>query len=152
MEQQPDWMLVQGDSTTAMVAAAVAFYRRVRIGHVEAGLRTSDLGRPFPEELNRRIADLCADLCFAPKPWAHDNLLLEGVPASRIHVTDNTVVDAAIEMAARPYHDRVGPLAAVPRTSKWVLLTAHRRESFGAPLPWLAFGTDRAARAHRRTR
>src|SRR4029453_11294826 len=65
VEQQPDWMFIQGDTTAAMVAAAVAFYRRVRTGHVEAGLRTSDLGRPFPEELNRRVADLCSDLCFA---------------------------------------------------------------------------------------
>ncbi len=133
-EQQPDWMLIQGDTTTAMVAAAVAFYRRVRIGHVEAGLRTSDLARPFPEELNRRIADLCADLCFAPTPWARDNLLREGVPAFRVHVTGNTVVDALLAVAARPYDERVGPLALVPRTPRWVLVTAHRRESFGAPL------------------
>jgi len=134
VEQQPDWMLIQGDTTTAMVAAAVAFYRRVRIGHVEAGLRTSDLGRPFPEELNRRVADLCSDLCFAPTPWARNNLLREGVPAFRVHVTGNTVVDAVLAMAARPYDERVGPLAALPRTRRWVLVTAHRRESFGAPL------------------
>jgi len=134
VEQQPDWMLVQGDTTTAMVAAAAAFYRRVSIGHVEAGLRTSDLGRPFPEELNRRIIDLCADLCFAPTPWARDNLIREGVPASRVHVTGNTVVDAVLAMAARPYDESVGALAAISRVPRWVLVTAHRRESFGAPL------------------
>ncbi len=144
-EQRPDWLLVQGDTTTAMVGAMVGFYRRVRVGHVEAGLRTDDLGHPFPEELNRRVADLCADLCFAPTELARANLLREGVSASRVHITGNTIVDAVLEIAARPYDERVGPLATVPRTPRWVLVTAHRRESFGAPLERICQAVRRIA-------
>ena len=144
-EQTPDWILVQGDTTSAMVGAMVGFYRRVRVGHVEAGLRTADLGQPFPEELNRRIADLCADLCFAPTEWAMANLLREGVPPSRVHVTGNTIVDALIEMAARPYDEHTGPLVIVPRGPRWVLVTAHRRESFGAPLERICRAIQRIA-------
>ena len=133
-EVQPDWVLVQGDTTTAMVGAMAAFYRRARVGHVEAGLRTADLRQPFPEELNRRIADLCADLCFAPTDAARANLIAEGVAPTRVFVTGNTIVDAVLEMAARPYDERLGPLTKIPRERRWVLVTAHRRENFGEPL------------------
>jgi UDP-N-acetylglucosamine 2-epimerase (non-hydrolysing) len=146
-EQRPDWLIVQGDTTTAMVGATVGFYRRVPVAHVEAGLRTGDVRQPFPEELNRRIADLCADVCFAPTTAARDNLLREGVAASRVHVTGNTIVDALLDIASRPYDERVGPLSSVSRDARWVLVTAHRRESFGAPLQGVCAAIDRLARA-----
>ena len=121
----PDLLLVQGDTTTAMVGALAAFHRRVPVGHVEAGLRTGDLARPFPEEANRRIIDLMADLCFAPTERAGRLLAAEGVPAERIVVTGNTVVDAlgwiSSLLPEEPVRDEV-------------LITVHRRESFGAPL------------------
>jgi UDP-N-acetylglucosamine 2-epimerase len=145
--ERPDWLLVQGDTTTAMVGATVGLYRRVPLGHVEAGLRTGDIARPFPEELNRRIADLCATVCFAPTPGARDNLLREGVPASHVHVTGNPIVDALVQIATRPYDGRVGPLASVPPEARWILVTAHRRESFGAPLERICAAVDRLARA-----
>ena len=144
--ERPDWVLVQGDTTSALVGAMAAFYRRIRVGHVEAGLRTGDLGRPFPEELNRRVADVCADAWFAPTPAARDHLLREGHPADRVVVTGNTVVDAVVEMAERPYDVAAGPLGHVPVDRRWVLVTAHRRESFGAPLERICDATDRLAR------
>jgi len=147
-EQRPDWILVQGDTTTAMVGSMVGFYRRVHVGHIEAGLRTADLGQPFPEELNRRITDLCAEICFAPTVWARDNLIREGVPVERVHVTGNTIVDAVMEIEARPYDDSAGALAAIPRAPRWVLLTAHRRESFGEPLERICSAVQRLAHAY----
>lgn len=132
-ERRPDWILAQGDTTTVMVASLVAFYHRVAFGHVEAGLRTGDFQRPFPEEMNRRIADLAATAYFAPTRRAVDALRAEGVPAARIHETGNTVVDALLQVAARPYQRSSGPLAVVPDGAPYVLVTAHRRESFGEP-------------------
>jgi UDP-N-acetylglucosamine 2-epimerase len=145
--QEPDWILVQGDTTTAAVGAMTGFYRRVRVGHVEAGLRTDDLHQPFPEEFNRRVADLCSDLCFAPTDLARHNLLCEGVAPARVHVTGNTIVDAVTDIASRPYDDRHGPLAAVPRGPRWVLVTTHRRENFGPPLERICAAVDRLAAA-----
>ena len=145
-DQRPDWVLVQGDTTTAMVGALAAFYRRVRVGHVEAGLRTGDLTQPFPEELNRRVADLSADLCFAPTELARANLLREGIAPSRIHVTGNTIVDAVKAIAAAPYDVARGPLATVPSEPRWVLVTTHRRESFGAPLQRICAAVDQICR------
>lgn len=145
-DERPDWLVVQGDTTTAMVGALVGFYRRIRVAHVEAGLRTDDLRQPFPEEFNRRVADLCAELCFAPTAWARDNLLREGVPSSRIHVTGNTIVDAVLGMAARRYDEATGPLAGIPRDLRWMLVTTHRRESFGAPLERICQAVARIAR------
>src|SRR5512144_2318216 len=92
--ESPDWLLVQGDTTTAMAASLAAFHRRVRVGHVEAGLRTGDLGRPFPEEANRRIIDLLAAHLFAPTGRACQALLAEGCAPERVHVVGNTVIDA----------------------------------------------------------
>src|SRR6185503_10606551 len=96
-EAQPDWVLAQGDTTTALAAGLAAFYRRARFGHVEAGLRTGDKFSPFPEELNRRLVDVCADACFAPTEQARAHLLREGCCPERIFVTGNTVVDALRE-------------------------------------------------------
>ena len=91
---KPDWVFVQGDTTTVAVAAMLAYYHRIRVGHVEAGLRTHDKWQPFPEEINRRIAGVTADLHFAPTEWARKNLLREGVDDKTIAVTGNPVIDA----------------------------------------------------------
>ena len=132
-EARPDWVLTQGDTTTAMVATLAAFYHRVKVGHVEAGLRTWNKYHPFPEELNRKIADAICDLHFAPTESARDNLRREGVAAESILVTGNTVIDALLEVAARPYDWGGGPLAALPADRRIILVTAHRRENFGPP-------------------
>lgn len=132
--ERPDWLLVQGDTTTAMVSALVAYYHRVPVGHVEAGLRTGDKFQPFPEEINRRIADVVSDVCFAPTESNRRNLLQEGVPSSSILVTGNTVIDAlrstverAREVVRREWETRLNG-------RRLLLVTAHRRENFGQPL------------------
>lgn len=130
---RPDWILAQGDTTTVLAAAIVAFYRGIRFGHVEAGLRTGDKRRPFPEEVNRRLADVVADAYFAPTERARQALLAEGCADADIYVTGNTVIDALLEIADRDYRWEAGPLAALPRDRRLVLITAHRRESFGGP-------------------
>jgi len=131
-EVTPDWVLVQGDTTTAMAASLAAFYRRLRVGHVEAGLRTSDKYQPFPEEINRRITSVVADMHFAPTEWAAGNLRREGVPEERILVTGNTVIDAIQDIASRPF-DPTGifPKGFPPKDKRLILVTAHRRENFG---------------------
>jgi UDP-N-acetylglucosamine 2-epimerase (non-hydrolysing) len=141
--ERPDLVLVQGDTTTAMVGALAAFHRRIPVGHVEAGLRTGDLGQPFPEEANRRVVDLVAELCFAPTRRAADALLAEGVPGARVFVTGNTVVDALQWAASRlpPEPDR-----------DEVLITVHRRESFGAPLRRILAAVRELAAAFPETR
>src|SRR5262249_34887537 len=103
-------------------------------GHVEAGLRTGDLGQPFPEEMNRRVSDGLASLLFAPTDANRRTLLREGIEERRILVTGNTIVDALLAIAARPYDWSAGPLGTVPADRRLVVVTAHRRESFGAPL------------------
>src|SRR5262249_28463120 len=108
--EKPDLVLTQGDATTAMVGALAAFDHRMRIGHVEAGLRTWDKFRPFPEEINRRIVDAVCDLHFAPTEIARDNLLREGVDAASILVTGNTVIDALLDVADRDHDWREGEL------------------------------------------
>ena len=143
VERKPDWLLVQGDTTTAMCAAVAAFHCGVAVGHVEAGLRTGDLARPFPEEMNRRVVDLVADACFAPTRRAADALASEGVAAERIHRTGNTVVDALTEISRRDGH---------PAEEDLVLVTAHRRESFGEPLDRILRAVGRLARAFPKTR
>ncbi len=134
---QPDWVLVQGDTTTAMTAALGAFYRQYRVGHVEAGLRTFDKWQPFPEEINRRIISSIADLNFAPTEWSRNNLVREGVPEDHILVTGNTVVDALQTIVNRPapeeFHQLMKSMQLSP-DSDLVLVTAHRRENFGQPL------------------
>ncbi len=130
---RPDWILAQGDTTTVFVAAVMAYYHDIRFGHVEAGLRTNDKRRPFPEEMNRRLADAAADACFAPTEGARRALLREGFADAAIHVTGNTIVDALLEIAAKAFHWETSPLQGIPQTEPLVLITAHRRESFGEP-------------------
>lgn len=138
----PDWVLVQGDTTTVMCAALAAFYNRIRVGHVEAGLRTGDKWQPFPEEINRRVAGVAADLHFAPTDWSRQNLLREGVPGDKVIVTGNPVIDALRWVASLPstepiehLFEQVGlPAKSEPAGPRMLLVTAHRRENFGEPL------------------
>ncbi len=127
--ERPDYVLAQGDTTTVLAAALASFYRGVPFGHVEAGLRTGNARRPFPEEKNRVVASHLADLHFAPTPSARANLLREGIDGATIHVTGNTGIDALALMAGR---DHALPIA--PSTDRMVLVTAHRRENFGPPM------------------
>ena len=131
--ERPDWVIVQGDTTTAAAASLAAFYARIPVGHVEAGLRTHDKWRPFPEEIHRRIAAVLADRHFAPTERACRNLIAEGVPSDRVRLTGNPVIDALRWAAEQP----LGSAGALPperQGVRYVLVTAHRRESFGAPL------------------
>ena len=144
-EHRPDAMLVQGDTATVCFSALVAFLERgPRVGHVEAGLRSHRRDSPFPEEMFRRVADLLSDWRFAPTPGAAANLLREATPPDSVHVTGNTVVDALLDVASRPGEPRDPALAEILAGGRrLVLLTAHRRESFGAPLGRV-FGAVRA--------
>jgi len=146
--EAPDWLLVQGDTTTVLAASLVAFYHRVRVGHVEAGLRSHEKYQPYPEEINRRVASVIADLHFAPTETARDNLLKEGVPGESIHVTGNTVIDALQYAAALPFDFLKSPLAHLPTDKRWILVTAHRRENFGAPLERICTALENLARRY----
>ena len=133
-KEQPDWVLVQGDTTTAMVGALAAFYHQIKVGHVEAGLRSFDKYQPFPEEINRKIATSISDLHFAPTEVSKQNLIREGINEANILVTGNTVIDALLQVADKPYDWDSSPLSAIPRDKKIILVTAHRRENHGEPL------------------
>jgi UDP-N-acetylglucosamine 2-epimerase (non-hydrolysing) len=133
--EKPDWVLVQGDTTSAFCGALAAFHRNIRVGHVEAGLRTGDLTSPFPEEANRSLLARITSAHFAPTELAKNALLKEGVPAEKITVTGNTVVDA-IELVRSDWNN--GKPASLPadiralsQTQKIALITCHRRENFG---------------------
>lgn len=134
-EYRPDIVLVQGDTATVFFAGLVAYFERGRVGHVEAGLRSGDKWRPFPEEIFRRLTGVLSDHHFAPTPLARANLLREGIDPALIHLTGNTVVDALHTISARPHQVQEPQLrAALESGRRLVLVTAHRRESFGAPL------------------
>jgi UDP-N-acetylglucosamine 2-epimerase (non-hydrolysing) len=145
LREKPDWVLTQGDTTTAMVATLAAFYHRIRVGHIEAGLRTWDKFQPFPEEINRKIADGISDLHFAPTETSRQNLLREGVTDKTIVVTGNTVIDALLEIADRSFDWMTSPLAAVPQNKRLILVTAHRRENFGEPFEKMCLALRRIA-------
>src|SRR5256886_10064899 len=127
----PSWVIVQGDTTTALAAALAAFYAGIPVAHVEAGLRTNDKRQPFPEEANRRMVDDLADLHFPPTERARANLIREGHSGATLRVTGNTGIDALRYAIPLDYEIARGPLAAIPRDRRIVLVTAHRRESFG---------------------
>ena len=132
---RPDLILVQGDTASVFFGALVGFFERVKVGHVEAGLRSHDKWRPYPEEIFRRLTSVTADLHFAPTAEAVENLRHEGVPASQVFLTGNTVVDALLEIAQRPLEVESRDLqSALDSGKQLVLITAHRRESFGAPM------------------
>ena len=126
---EPDWVVVQGDTTTTFAGALAAFYQRVRVVHVEAGLRTRDKHQPFPEEINRCLASRLSDLHCAPTPGARENLLREAIAPERIVVTGNTAIDALLITLKRARAS-----AAEPGAGPTLLVTAHRRENHGAPL------------------
>jgi len=131
--ESPDWVVVQGDTTSTMAASLAAFHLKVPVGHIEAGLRTWDMDAPYPEEMNRQVTSRIATLHFAPTSWARDNLSREGVPEDRIEVTGNTVIDALYYtrdhmLSNRDMHGRFEWL---DKGKRLVLVTGHRRESFG---------------------
>lgn len=130
-QAKPDVVLVHGDTTTSFATALASYYRQVKVGHVEAGLRTYDKLRPFPEEMNRRMADDLCDYHYAPTPQSRENLLKENIPDTHIVVSGNTVIDALLEVAARPYAFTDPALEALGQSRRLMLVTAHRRESFG---------------------
>lgn len=138
-EHAPDWVLVQGDTTSVMAACIAAFYSKTRVAHVEAGLRTFDKYSPFPEEINRRITGVLADVHFAPTPWAMTNLLREGVPVDHVHLTGNTVIDAMNYVRGLPF-ELTSPLRELPSDKRLVLVTAHRNENQGARMEEIATG------------
>jgi len=134
-EVEPDIMLVQGDTTTIFASSLAAFYCKVPVGHVEAGLRSYDKFNPYPEELNRRLADVLTDYFFAPTDMAKNNLQKEGVPGERIFVTGNTVVDALLYALEVPYELNINGLDELMlKESRILLVTAHRRENWDQPL------------------
>ena len=132
---KPEVAMVQGDTTTTFCGALAAFYARVPVGHIEAGLRTGDLTQPFPEELNRVLTGRMADLHFAATSWAAENLRKEGVADDRIWVTGNTGIDAVLHVKMALEEGRLRSemdWSHLDSTKKLILVTAHRRESFGA--------------------
>ena len=131
----PDWVLGQGDTTTVAMTSLLAYYHRIRFGHVEAGLRTHNKWQPFPEEINRRVAGVIADLHFAPTEWARQNLLREGISNDLIAVTGNTVIDALQYVSTQPEPQEISQLRnSRLKNKKLILVTAHRRENFGKPM------------------
>lgn len=161
---RPDWVLIQGDTTTVMATALLAFYHRIRVGHVEAGLRTWDKWQPFPEEINRQVASLVTDLHFAPTEWARQNLLRQNVPSEIIAVTGNPVIDALKLVAEKPVIASVRSLFKKVRLAeenavdrlvgntyypRLILVTAHRRENFGAPLEQICSALKKLAEIYR---
>ena len=147
---QLDRVIVQGDTATAMIGALTAYYRKIPVGHVEAGLRSGNIYHPWPEEVNRKVVGAIADLHFAPTDTSRDALLAENVPAERIHVTGNTVIDALIETRARVDSDAtlastIAPIAARFAGKRIVAVTTHRRENFGEGLKSVAQAVRRIA-------
>ena len=135
---QPDWVIVQGDTTTAMTAALAAYYRRIRVTHIEAGLRTGDKWQPFPEEVNRRVIGTIADLHFAPTDLAWRNLVNEGISKDDVKVTGNTIIDALNQVIQLPIPQEIERLLRekeiLSGKKDLVMVTAHRRENFGEPI------------------
>ena len=149
LREKPDMLLVQGDTSTTFAAGLAADYFKVPLGHVEAGLRTFDKFRPYPEEINRKLTTALADLHFAPTETSLANLRGEGVPRNSIYLTGNSVIDALLKTASREFDLRKAGVEINPR-KKMILVTAHRRESFGKPLKNICAAIARLAQAHRR--
>ena len=134
-KERPDYVLVQGDTTTSMAAGLSAFYNKIKVVHVEAGLRTNDKYQPYPEEVNRKIIDSLCDLYFVHTQKAKNNLIKEGVLESKIEITGNTVIDALLNTAEKDIDLKDSSLCKIPFDDKKIILvTAHRRENFGKPL------------------
>jgi UDP-N-acetylglucosamine 2-epimerase len=152
---KPDRVLVHGDTTTTMAAALAAFYKKIPVGHVEAGLRSGDVMQPWPEEINRRVTDVVADVFFAPTGLSRDNLLRENVSAGAIHVTGNTVIDALLEIVGRINSQPTLLASLAEQFSNLdperpiLLVTGHRRENFGEPFLALCEALRDLARTQR---
>lgn len=148
---RPDRVLVHGDTTTAMVSAIASYYKKIPVGHVEAGLRTGDIYSPWPEEINRKLIGGIADLHFAPTENAKANLLREGVPSERILVTGNTVVDALLQISRKVREDKELSSSLAEHFSflnpqkRLILVTGHRRESFGRGFEEICAGLSELA-------
>jgi UDP-N-acetylglucosamine 2-epimerase (non-hydrolysing) len=142
----PNVVLVQGDTTTVMAGALAAFYRRIPVGHVEAGLRTRDRYSPFPEEMNRRVADALTTFYFAPTETAAQALRREGVADDAIYVTGNTVIDALLWVVRQPQPSEISDISGRVDGRRLILVTAHRRENFGAPFEEICHGLRDLAR------
>jgi len=148
-KERPSMVLVQGDTTTTFVGSLAAFYRRIPVGHVEAGLRTNDRANPFPEEMNRRLTSCITDLHFAPTATSKKALLRESIDPKTIFVTGNTVIDALKIAVRKEYTFAVPELnRIVARRKKVVLVTMHRRENWGEPMASAARALRRIAEAH----
>ena len=133
-KERPDMVLVHGDTTTTFAGALASFYQGIKVGHVEAGLRSFDMSSPFPEEANRKLTGVLSSYHFAPTPSACDNLLREGIKPESILVTGNTVIDALMETANKPYTFTPELEAILSKPAKKILLTTHRRENQGEPM------------------
>lgn len=153
-KERPDLVLVHGDTSTTMAASLAAYYCRIPVAHVEAGLRTHDKHAPFPEEMNRRITGAVGDLHFAPTSEARQNLLREGVPAETVFVTGNTVVDALLRVSEKIDSDQqlrarlAGSFSYLDKEKKLILVTGHRRENFGPGLERICFALKELAAGH----
>lgn len=146
---EPNIVIVQGDTTTAFASALAAYYCRIPVAHIEAGLRSHDLYNPFPEEANRRLVSVLTEIHFAPTALSRDALLSEGIPPAKIVVTGNTVVDALRELRDLPHSWEGTPLAGIPDDgSRLVLVTSHRRESFGPDLQNMCLALRDLAEKH----
>lgn len=130
-EVKPDIVLVHGDTTTTFIASLAAFYNQIAVGHVEAGLRTWNKYSPYPEEMNRQLTGVLADLHFSPTPKAAENLLREGKSAEHIYITGNTAIDALKTTVKKDYHH---PVLESLGEDRLILMTAHRRENLGEPM------------------
>lgn len=148
IERKPDFLLVQGDTSTVTAAALAAFYQGIPIGHIEAGLRSYDLSSPFPEEVNRRIATCTANVHFAPTTEARNNLVSEGIPEGDIFVTGNTVVDALHMVAPRERFDTPALNAVGWGERRVLLVTVHRRESMGEHLEAICDALESIVKLH----
>ncbi len=142
---RPDAVLVHGDTTTAFASSLACFYLGIPVGHVEAGLRTYDTTSPFPEEFNRRAISPMATWHFAPTVLSHDNLLREGIPKSRVHITGNTVIDA---LRTTVHTDFSHPLLDATEGTRRLFLTLHRRESRGSPMRAILRGVKHVLSTH----
>jgi UDP-N-acetylglucosamine 2-epimerase (non-hydrolysing) len=148
-EEQPDWVLVQGDTTTTMAGALAAFQHGIKVGHVEAGLRTFNKHDPWPEEMNRRVAGVLADVHFAPTPSSAQNLYREGVSKDRVYVTGNTVIDALQTVAGMPFDPNQTPLSSIHiNGQKLIVATMHRREMTTEALEDVCAGLRAVAEGH----
>ena len=133
-KEKPDYVLVHGDTTTTFTAALAAFYQQIKIGHVEAGLRTGNLLSPFPEEANRQLTGVLSNVNFAPTETARGNLLRESKDDKNIYVVGNTVIDALLATVKKDYHFEDAEIEAIEEHKRVILVTTHRRENLGAPM------------------